>query len=462
MKTIKILFILATAFASIALLPLSGCRKAGWTSATANDTIQSKNADAPGHFEAAMKPLVIDAPFYFDTPGSIDCDKIVPPESYVALYVDDGRVYVKVNVAESMRRDLLAKAVEIYNEMHPDARIEVGADAEAEFVRSGWIGASFGSLESTLLSSRTQAGLKYMPGLEIKPADSANDLAIWLQALGRVADFGLKRNLIDGRGIILIADASTNFHQVNEVMANLVYSRLPKVSLLTSEMAVYIDPMGAGTCDYSLKSRSIRLAGYLTLNYHFVKFNVSAPDQSAGSSDEPEEMEASEEDIEEVEEPEPEMEMMLEKVTDMESQFNRDNDDAVVLEVGGAFPGNAYCNVIVCRDGSETRMPIFNDFDNEGECVAAFLRKLNRQVEDALERLAMQWREGTLTEEDYDRLCREVCNDESIVQPVVMIEPRPDATYGAVMAAISAVRVAHIEKYGIFLNKLRQEEIIKD
>lgn len=438
---------LATAFASMVLLPLYGCGSK--TLANANEKLQSENANAPGRFEAAMKPLVIDAPFYFDAPYSISDDKTVPPESYVALYVRDGRMYMKVNVSESKRRELLAKAVEIYNEMYPDAKIEIGTDAETEFVRSGWIGASFGRLESTLLSSRTRAELKYMSGLEIKPADNVSDLAIWLKALVEVADYDFKRSLIDGRGIILIADASTNFQYVNEAMDNLAYSRISRVTLLTSEMSLYIDPMAGGTCVYSLSSRSFRLECCLTLNWHYVKFNAAVQEQSVESSDGPEEAETSEEELEDIEEPEPEIEEpSFEKV---DPEFPLEN--TLIMQVGGSFPGNAYCNFIVCRDGSETHMPIFNDFDNRGECAVMFLRKYNRNVVSVLGRLAEQRHEGTLTEEDYERKYREVCLDESLVQPVVLIEPRRDATYGAVIAAISAVRAANIGKYGIYRNK---------
>lgn len=438
---------LATAFASMVLLPLYGCGSK--TSANANETLQSENANAPGRFGAAMKPLVIDAPFYFDAPYSISDDKTVPPESYVALYVRDGRMYMKVNVSESKRRELLAKAVEIYNEKHPDTRIAIGAEAESEFVRSGWIGAPFGGLESTLLSYRTQADLKYMAGLEIKPANDANDandVVIWLRALTTVADPDFRRSLTDGRGIILIADASTNFQWVNEVMDNLVYNRIPKVSLLTTEMALYIDPQ---MCDYSLSSRSFRLECYLTLNWHYVKFNAAVQEQSVESSNGPEEAETSEEELEYIEEPEPEIE---------EPSFEKEGPDfplenTLIMQVGGSFPGNAYCNFIVCRDGSETHMPIFNDFDNRGECAVMFLRKYNRNVVSVLGRLAQQHYEGKLTKEDYERRYREVCDDETLVQPVVLIEPRRDATYGAVIAAISVVRAADIGKYGIYRNK---------
>jgi len=406
MKIVRMLVALSAVLAATLITPLLYGSGSGAPPEGSGYYLQA-SPYAPGRFEAAMKPLIIDAPTYFDTPYSISSDKKLPPKSNITLYVCGNRMYVKVNASETLRRALLAKALVLYNEIHPDARVAIEPDAEKVFARSGWIVAPFTGLNEALRYCYSNAGVKKTPGLDVTSRIGDSDFGLWLRALNKVADTYFRRELSCGRGIILIADASTDFSSVRWVTNNLIYNHLPVVSLMTAEMALYQDAAGDGTWGYSLNPRSFRLDYYSTLTFHTVSPDVVKALYDA----EPAVAETEDEEEDEEEEPIPEEE------SEFKEEFNFLSYDTTLVKVGGAFPENAYC--IVKHGSSEKRAPLFNDFDHKGQCVTEMLRKL---------------------------------------QQPVLIEPLRGVTYGSVMAVISAVRAVNIKDYGIY----KVEQIIKE
>ena len=188
--------------------------------------------------------------------GSID--RSVEGKVFIGITGDEDSAYSSENV----RKDLLVEAARLYNERHPNAKVNFTPSQVAAFSRLGMFGLPMKDLPAFLdmaVTEQDQIMKEFNPNVvgipinENRNIETPNEFQIWMDAMQRVAqnyrssgrlkDNGeyatpnenfydaLKRT---GKGVALKADKDTPFSTIHVVMDNMQTLKLNKFQFQTA------------------------------------------------------------------------------------------------------------------------------------------------------------------------------------------------------------------------------------
>ena len=89
---------------------------------------------------------------------------------------------------------------------------------------------------------------------------------------------------------------------------------------------------------------------------------------------------------------------------------------------------------------------------NDGRTPQGIRKILHDKNETVLERINEQkalWREKKISEEDYQKIAKEIRNDSTLTRPVVIIKATPDASWESVITALDEMQINQISRYQI-------------
>ena len=185
-------------------------------------------------------------------------DRTVEGKVFIGLTGDQDSTYS----SEKMRKDLIVEAAKLYNERHPEAKVNFTASQISAFSKLGMFGMPMKDLPAFLDLPTTEQD-KIMK--EFNPAKvgipindnrdmtKLNEFQIWMDAMQRVAQDYRNNGSVDGRGeplapndhlykalkqtgegIAIKADKDTPYATIHYVLDNLQTLKLNKFSLMTA------------------------------------------------------------------------------------------------------------------------------------------------------------------------------------------------------------------------------------
>ena len=81
--------------------------------------------------------------------------------------------------------------------------------------------------------------------------------------------------------------------------------------------------------------------------------------------------------------------------------------------------------------------------------IRKILHDKNEVVLNKINEQKQKWRNKEITEEEYQKLAREIRNDSTITRPVVIIKATPDASWESVITALDEMQINQISRYQI-------------
>ena len=89
---------------------------------------------------------------------------------------------------------------------------------------------------------------------------------------------------------------------------------------------------------------------------------------------------------------------------------------------------------------------------NDGNTPQGIRKILHDKNETVLKKINEQkakWRNKEITEEEYQKIAREIRNDSTLSRPVVIIKATPDASWASVITALDEMQINQISRYQI-------------
>ncbi|MDE6267834.1 MAG: biopolymer transporter ExbD [Muribaculaceae bacterium] len=89
---------------------------------------------------------------------------------------------------------------------------------------------------------------------------------------------------------------------------------------------------------------------------------------------------------------------------------------------------------------------------NEGgmtKGIRKILHDKNEQVLEKIETQKTRWRNKEISEEEYQKLAKEIRNDSTVSRPVVIIKATPEASWESVITALDEMQINQISRYQI-------------
>lgn len=86
---------------------------------------------------------------------------------------------------------------------------------------------------------------------------------------------------------------------------------------------------------------------------------------------------------------------------------------------------------------------------DEAKDIRKIIQNRNKDVWKKIEVLKKDFREGKITQEQFDVKAKEVRKDESLKKPVIIIKSTPEASYGALVEMLDEMQINSVSKYQI-------------
>ena len=160
-----------------------------------------------------------------------------------------------------------------------------------------------------------------------------------------------------------------------------------------------------------------------------------------------------------------------EKVQNEENMSQASADDAVTIiidakRIPGSFTPDTVngrvINEIYYYDGkpcggeavptAETNNLKKADFvgsKDEAKDIRRIIQERNKDVWKKIELLKKDFRDGKITQEQFDVKAKEVRKDETLKKPVIIIKSTPEASYGALVEMLDEMQINSVSKYQI-------------
>ena len=90
--------------------------------------------------------------------------------------------------------------------------------------------------------------------------------------------------------------------------------------------------------------------------------------------------------------------------------------------------------------GNENKVP---------QGIRKILHDKNVKVLERIEEQKAKWRNKEITEDEYQKIAREIRNDSTLTRPVVIIKATPDASWESVITALDEMQINQISRYQI-------------
>ncbi len=86
---------------------------------------------------------------------------------------------------------------------------------------------------------------------------------------------------------------------------------------------------------------------------------------------------------------------------------------------------------------------------DESKDIRRIIQDRNKDVWKKVELLKKDFRDGKITQEQFDEKAKEVCKDETLKKPVIIIKSTPEASYGALVEMLDEMQINSVSKYQI-------------
>ena len=188
------------------------------------------------------------------TPSSVSEIKVPTANVAQILVSPEGKVFISVAGdadaenkdswgSEAIRAEILVKAVQEYNRLHPNNKVELTDADVATFSKINMFGVPFKALPTFLRMSQTEQDkvISDMSRADIGiPIDDNKDLTvpnefqIWMRAIYSSGNDNLQASMKKGEGIAVKADQNTPYEIVHHVLDNLQTLKMNRFSLMTA------------------------------------------------------------------------------------------------------------------------------------------------------------------------------------------------------------------------------------
>lgn len=189
------------------------------------------------------------------TPSSVSEEKVPTANLASILVSPQGKVFISVageadltnNDAswgtEEMRKNIIREAVNEYNSLHPNKKVQLTeADIQA-FSKINMFGVPFSYLHEFLSKSQLEQdqiiGDMSNPNVGIpiddnKDMSRPNEFQIWMRAIRNSGNENLADAMKKGEGIAVKADKNTDYATVHHVLDNLQSLKMNRFALMTA------------------------------------------------------------------------------------------------------------------------------------------------------------------------------------------------------------------------------------
>ncbi|MDE6548942.1 MAG: biopolymer transporter ExbD [Muribaculaceae bacterium] len=86
---------------------------------------------------------------------------------------------------------------------------------------------------------------------------------------------------------------------------------------------------------------------------------------------------------------------------------------------------------------------------DESKDIRRIIQDRNKDVWKKIELLKKDFRDGKITQEQFDVKAKEVRKDETLKKPVIIIKSTPEASYGALVEMLDEMQINSVSKYQI-------------
>ncbi|MCM1336112.1 MAG: biopolymer transporter ExbD [Candidatus Amulumruptor caecigallinarius] len=189
------------------------------------------------------------------TPSSVSEEKVPTANLASILVSPEGKVFISVageadltnNDAswgtEEIRKSILLNAVEEYNKLHPNKKVQLTEADVAAFSKINMFGVPFSYLHEFLSKSQIEQdqiiGDMSNPRVGIpiddnKDMNRPNEFQIWMRAIRNSGNENLADAMKKGEGIAVKADKNTDYATVHHVLDNLQSLKMNRFALMTA------------------------------------------------------------------------------------------------------------------------------------------------------------------------------------------------------------------------------------
>ncbi len=86
---------------------------------------------------------------------------------------------------------------------------------------------------------------------------------------------------------------------------------------------------------------------------------------------------------------------------------------------------------------------------DESKDIRRIIQNRNKAVWEKIEYLKKDFRDGKITQEQFDEKAKAVRKDENLKKPVIIIKSTPEASYGALVEMLDEMQINSVSKYQI-------------
>lgn len=109
------------------------------------------------------------------------------------------------------------------------------------------------------------------------------------------------------------------------------------------------------------------------------------------------------------------------------------------------------CNgeAVTTAENNNLKKADFVGSKDEAKNIRKIIQERNKDVWKKIELLKKDFRDGKITQEQFDVKAKEVRKDESLKKPVIIIKSTPEASYGALVEMLDEMQINSVSKYQI-------------
>lgn len=109
------------------------------------------------------------------------------------------------------------------------------------------------------------------------------------------------------------------------------------------------------------------------------------------------------------------------------------------------------CNgeAVTTAENNNLKKADFVGSKDEAKDIRKIIQERNKDVWKKIELLKKDFRDGKITQEQFDVKAKEVRKDESLKKPVIIIKSTPEASYGALVEMLDEMQINSVSKYQI-------------
>ncbi len=109
------------------------------------------------------------------------------------------------------------------------------------------------------------------------------------------------------------------------------------------------------------------------------------------------------------------------------------------------------CNgeAVTTAENNNLKKADFVGSKDEAKDIRRIIQERNKDVWKKIELLKKDFRDGKITQEQFDVKAKEVRKDESLKKPVIIIKSTPEASYGALVEMLDEMQINSVSKYQI-------------